>query len=506
MEDISNNKIAPINVIAYKYNSINNEWEPLNNEKRISSYYFDIILPKEFNTNCNDKNDIYYLPSNIPYNKVLFYKEIEKKQSKIFPYPAVVIFNKLIETTLITVEKFFPSKIFLEKGNSYFCLLRTEYLTPILGFQFTSSILLERFITQFEKNLSFLKTNQLFSSFLTKNQTNNIYSNNSFNDESPILHDIKIPLQNNDTNYNIIISIIKNNQSNNKSTSSNLNQEYNGKSLFQYPSNYGTIMASSTLSNHKTIEFFVLMLSKDLDYYKNIPLSIFPIQKIFLASKILYNKKEWTGLPLFEKNELFLEVNPLEEIQLEKYLQPYKLLYKFWNQYIYQNNHLINNIIYFSLKLTSTKLLNNISKIFNALNKQLWIFHHEVFHFIMYRIKNLNNFIDYNNYFSLFKQNILKNPYLLEIISKILLNNSNSNNKTQNIKNLKDDYTINIIKENIIYISNFKSFKNLWYSYLPAKFQYHQNHESNINNTITSIQSLSNGIILKLCIYINIYN
>ncbi|ORX82294.1 hypothetical protein BCR32DRAFT_292740 [Anaeromyces robustus] len=545
------NKIASVNAIAYKYNNIKNEWIPINNIKKIFSYYFYILLPTEYDHNVKEKetlnnnealkneNDIKENKKNNDSflslknkedkeeeNKIKnFNEEIKKKKEDIFPYPAIVIviFNQNNETSIISIEKFFPSKIFIEKGNSYFCVIRTEQLLPIIGFQFTSSILLDCFITQFEKNLVSLKNNKNISLLLNNNQPlNNQFDLNNNKTSSSLLKNWLIPIsndkpklkltifKNNDdidfnnnhnnnnnnndddnyktyntnTNTNINININEKTQTQNKTQK----QKNKNKFLYNYYSYYGTIMTTSiTISkdNDNSLLLYIMIMINNYKYYKNISNTIIPIEQIFLASKIMYNQKEWTGLPLFEKNILFLEMSPLESIQIQQYLNTNKILTKYINFFSQNNNYLINTMKH-SLAMIQQKLTFNLENYSKSMKAQLWILHHEIFHFLMYGIKNLNYSYNFTqeNFSLIFKQNIEKYQDLWKKVSSIfhfIQNNDDDNNHNTYFTIITKKETIEEKNNSSFYLSyipNFKIFQNLWYSLLPKNFNYN-NNESN---------------------------
>jgi len=492
-EEYLKNVIAPVNVIAYNFNNNKNEWLPVNNIKKISQCKFYIIFPplnEIFNT-VNDSNDNYCTPNEELLdldikNKKSLNEEICKKKEKLFPYPIIIIENDVIEPSILIIEKFFPSKIFLEKGNDYFCILRTEQLHPIIGFQFTSSILLDRFITQFERNLNSLKVDEELSFFINEHQLSNCYCNIQKSNPSAGLRDIFIETFNHD--FNIKLSIIYNSSLDNEA-----NKIHPEKSLYYYSSYYGMITTSSTILNNIFIILYVTMIAKNIKFYRDISTEILPVDQIFLASKIIYNNKEWTGLPLFEKNKLFLDIGPLESLQqIHYYLKTYKLLSKHIK--IFPPDNPLINTIQTSLTHLTEKINFQFKEISTMLKKQIWIFHHETFHFMMNSIKNRNfsNIHHGQNFSNLFYENIKKYSNLWVRASSVFEYNAESLTKD------KINEEINTFGKFHFYIvTDFKTFQTLWYSFLPSNFQYHQNGDSNQTNNERLFKGFSfssNGI------------
>jgi len=473
-----------VNVIAYNFNNNKNEWFPINNLKKISQYKFYILLPqlnKMINTD-NDSEDNYPTSNEVLLdlginNKNSLNEEICKRKEKLYPYPIIIIENNLIEPSILIIEKFFPSNIFLEKGNDYFCVIRTEQLIPIIGFQFTSSILLDRFITQFEKNLNGLKVDEELSFFINEHQLSNRNCSIPKSNPSAVLRDISIETFNHD--LNIKLSIIHNDSIDNET-----NKIHPEKSLYYYSSYYGMITTSSTIPNNIFIILYITMIARNIKFYRDISTETLPVDQIFLASKIIYNNREWTGLPLFEKNKLFLETGPLESLQqIHYYLKTHKLLSKYVNMFP-SYNPLINTM-QTSLRYLTEKINIQFKEITTILKKQIWIFHHETFHFMMNSIKNLDFSIHHDQDLShLFHENIKKYSNLWVRASNVFDEYSFEELSKDRIN---EDMNINthgkFHKFHLYAIPNFETFQTLWYSFLPSNFQYHQNEESNqINN------------------------
>ncbi|ORX60196.1 hypothetical protein BCR36DRAFT_274804 [Piromyces finnis] len=475
-------EISPINVITYQFNNKNNEWIPVNNIKKITTFYFQVLLPK--NIQENEINNKPYKIKTINNEKIIMEqleKEIENKKKEIFPYPVIIMANKLVDTTMIIIEKFFPSKIFIEKGNDYFCILRTEYLLPIVGFQFTSSILLDRFKTQFEKCLFMINRINENQGFLSS--SNLLPETNQ--SQPPLLNDINI--NKSDVENKIKLTLIKNYCYNDMKIQM-YSEKQKEKSIYHYPSYYGTIITSSINLIHMNLILYIEMIFKNYCYYKNLSTSIFPLNQIFLASKIIYDNKEWTGLPLFEKNKLFLEVSSLDSIHIQKYLQPFKLLNKYTTIYCHHNQ--LSNLIKSSLKDLTSKLYARINQLEYTLRKQLWVFHHEVFHFIMYGIKDSDIKVTSENYLELLSKNKQKYSDLWKEASSCIVYQSHLN--SSNHSKITDNKLDNSIHTCFHFISDFYDFQKQWYSILPKNFKYHQdciNSTNKIKNHLFNTSS-----------------
>ena len=232
------------------------------------------------------------------------------------------------------------------------------------------------------------------------------------------------------------------------------------------------------------------MIVVNIKFYKDISTLILPVDQIFIGSKIIYNNKEWTGLPLFEKNKLFLEIGLLESMQIHQYLKTYKLLNKYVPLFP-QNNHLTNTMQK-SLNHLTQKINFILQEISTLLKKHIWIFHHETFHFMMNSVKNWKSYsVTEPDLSKLFYKNIKKYSNLWITASSLF--ESMFKMPSKNLINEKDT-DINDFDNGKFHfhsITNYETFQALWYSFLPSNFQYHQNKESNQANDINDNKKLN---------------